>query len=145
MTALAIATALCKRFEGLRLEAYPDPATGGDPWTIGYGATGPGIHDGVKWTEAQADADLTTRLAKLVRNIEATVPNALPHQVGAAASLAYNIGFGAFAASTLLRKWKFGDVDGAARQFDRWSRAGGRIMQGLVNRRAAERRAFEGK
>jgi lysozyme len=142
VTALDHATALCKRFEGLRLEAYLCPA---NVPTIGYGATGPGIELGTRWTEQQAEDDLRARLKKLVNNIEATVPNARPHQVGAAASLAYNIGFGAFAASTLLRKWKHGDLDGAAKQFDRWNRAGGRILAGLVKRRAVERRVFEGR
>lgn len=40
--------------EGFRAEAYPDPLSGGDPWTIGFGCTGPGIAKGVKWTLAQA-------------------------------------------------------------------------------------------
>jgi lysozyme len=43
---------LIKRFEGCVLEAYPDPGTGNDPWTVGWGSTGPGIRKGVVWTEA---------------------------------------------------------------------------------------------
>ena len=49
--------------EGFEAEAYPDPLSGGDPWTIGYGATGPGIFKGVVWTETQAANDLAARLA----------------------------------------------------------------------------------
>lgn len=48
-----------KRDEGLRLHAYPDPLSGGDPWTIGYGATGPGIRKGTVWTQEQAEKRLT--------------------------------------------------------------------------------------
>ena len=44
--------------EGCRLTAYPDPLSGGDPWTIGYGATGPSISKGTVWVQEQADADL---------------------------------------------------------------------------------------
>lgn len=142
MTALDHALALCKRFEGCELTAYKCPA---GVWTVGWGATGPHVRHDTVWTQEQADADLADRLRKLIHNIEATVPDAKPYQVGACASLAYNIGFGAFAGSTLLRKWKLGDLAGAASQFDRWNRAGHRILQGLVNRRAAERRVFEGK
>ena len=53
--ALAHAVSLVKEFEGCRLEAYPDPGSGGDPITIGWGATGPGIRMGVTWTQQQAD------------------------------------------------------------------------------------------
>ncbi len=45
--------------EGLRLDAYPDPLTGGDPWTIGYGHTGPEVHKGLRWTIEQAEQALT--------------------------------------------------------------------------------------
>lgn len=47
-----------KRDEGLRLKAYPDPLSGGDPWTIGYGATGKGIQKGTVWTQEQAEKRL---------------------------------------------------------------------------------------
>src|SRR5687768_15991119 len=56
------ALALIKEFEGCHkvrsdgmIEAYPDPASGGDPWTIGWGSTGPGIRKGTVWTQEQAD------------------------------------------------------------------------------------------
>jgi lysozyme len=59
-------------------------------------------------------------------------------------SLAYNIGLDAFRASTLLRLYNAGNTAGAAAQFDRWSRANGRVLRGLVARREAERAVFEG-
>lgn len=145
--ALAYAMALIRQFEGCRLEAYPDPGTGGDPWTIGWGSTGPGIVRGVRWTQAQAD----DRLARDVERFMAGVAGAInarrvrANEIGAMTSLAYNIGLGAFRASTLLRLYNAGDVEGAAAQFPRWNRAGGRVMAGLVRRREAERAVFEGR
>lgn len=52
-----------KRDEGLRLAAYPDPLTGGAPWTIGYGHTGPEVHQGLVWTPEQAEAALLADVA----------------------------------------------------------------------------------
>ena len=144
--ALEIAIALIKRWEGCKLTAYPDPGTGGDPWTIGWGSTGPGIRKGVTWTQAQADARLAEDVAKFMAGVQSavTVP-VLPRELGAMTSLAYNIGLGAFQGSTLLRRFNAGDKAGAAAQFDVWRMAGGRVMQGLVNRRADERKVFEGR
>lgn len=63
--------ALVKHFEGCArrrqdglVEAYPDPGTGGAPWTIGWGATGPGIGPGTAWTPAQCDARPATMPAR---------------------------------------------------------------------------------
>lgn len=141
----AIAAALVRKWEGCRLKAYPDPATGGAPWTIGYGATGPGIHKGVTWTQQQADKRLeqdVTRVVDGVRRLLTRAPT--DNQLGAMASLAYNIGLARFENSTLLRLFNSGSTDGAAKQFGVWTLAAGQRMQGLVNRRADERRVFEG-
>ena len=54
-----------KRDEGCRLHAYPDPLSGGEPWTIGYGCTGPGIGPDTEWTQQQADEALATRVTLL--------------------------------------------------------------------------------
>lgn len=144
--ALDVALALIKRWEGCKLAAYPDPGTGGAPWTIGWGSTGPGIHKGVTWTQAQADARLAEDVRKFMGGVLAAVTApALPREIGAMTSLAYNIGQQAFRDSTLLRRFNAGDKAGAAAQFDVWRRAGGRVMQGLVNRRADERAVFEGR
>lgn len=145
MSALAHALALIKKWEGCRLEAYPDPGTGGAPWTIGYGATGPGIVKGVRWTQRQADDRLAVDVDRFLKGVRSVLKKpASDAQLGAMTSLAYNIGVGAFRDSTLLRKFNAGDIAGAAEQFARWNRAGGRVMQGLSNRRADERRVFVG-
>ncbi len=143
--ARAAAVALVKKWEGVKLAAYPDPGTGGDPWTIGYGATGPGIKKGVTWTQKQADDRLAEDIGKFIGGVAALLKRpATDAQLGAMASLAYNIGLGAFGRSTLLRMFNAGNTAGAAKQFSVWIRAGGRVMQGLINRRADERRVFEG-
>lgn len=143
MTALDYALRLIKRWEGCRLTAYPDPATGGDPWTIGWGSTGKGIGPGVQWTLEQAD----DRLARDVERFMSGVIRLLrvkpePNELGAMTSLAYNIGLGNFRSSTLLRKFNAGDKASAAAEFGKWNRAAGKVMKGLTNRRADERQVF---
>lgn len=143
MSALAYAIQLIKRWEGCRLEAYPDPGTGGDPWTIGWGSTGPGISKGVRWTQAQADDRLARDVERFMRGVRSAVRvEVSDNELGALTSLAYNIGLGNFKKSTLLRKLSAGDKKGAAAQFSVWNRAGGRVMRGLVSRRADERAVF---
>lgn len=145
MTPIQMAMSLIHKWEGCVLTAYPDPATGGDPWTIGYGATGPDIQQGMVWTQDQADADLSNRLNSLSVEIDKACTNTMtPNQHAACMSLAYNIGIGAFLASTLLRVWNEGEAEQAADQFLVWNKAEGKVMQGLVNRRADERRVFLG-
>jgi|GEM_PF-1701073 len=144
--ALDIALPLIKRWEGCKLTAYPDPGTGGAPWTIGWGSTGPGIRKGVTWTQAQADERLSQDVGKFMAGVQSAVTApVLPRELAAMTSLAYNVGLSAFKGSTLLRKFNAGDKSGAAGEFPRWNKAGGRVMQGLVNRRADERAVFEGK
>ncbi len=134
---------LIKSFEGLRLTAYPDPGTGGDPWTIGYGHTA-GVTPGMTITEEQAVQFLREDLYSAERDIDRLVAVRLcQHQFDALASLVFNIGGTAFRDSTLLRKLNAGDYAGAAVQFDRWVHGGGKILPGLVKRRAAERAMFE--
>ena len=146
MSAQAVAAQLVRRFEGCRLSAYPDPATGGDPWTIGWGSTGPGIVKGVTWTQQQADQRLEQDVGKFVAGVQALLTRpATGNQLGAMASLAYNIGLRRFGQSTLLRLFNAGNVASAAKQFDVWTLANGKRMQGLVNRRKAERAVFEAK
>lgn len=134
---------LIRRFEGCRLDAYPDPGTGGAPITIGYGATGPGIELGVVWTQEEAEARLVEDIAQFAGAVERalTVPVSA-NEFAAMVSLAFNIGAGAFRKSTLLRLVNDGHFEAAAEQFLRWNRAGGREMPGLTRRRQAERQLF---
>jgi lysozyme len=139
---LQLALPLVRKWEGCKLSAYLCPA---NVWTCGYGSTGPDVTQGVKWTQAQAEARLERDLRGFGSRVDALVLVDLSApQMAALASLAYNIGINAFRASTLLRKLNAGDTSGAAREFDKWTRGGGRVLPGLVKRRADERALFEG-
>jgi lysozyme len=131
-------------FEGKRLTAYDD---GVGVWTIGFGTTvypnGIKVMKGDTCTEAQAK----TYMAHDLKKFEATVNKAVTvqlnqNQFDALVSLAYNIGTNAFSKSTLVKKLNANDIRGAADQFDVWVNAGGKRMQGLVNRRKIEMELF---
>ncbi len=131
--------ALIKKFEGLELKAYRD-AIG--VLTIGYGHTG-GVKDGQTITEAQAVALLRDDLAGFERAIERMIDVSLSQQqFDALVSFTFNVGSGALNKSTLRRKLNQGDYQGAAEEFLRWAKAGGKELPGLVKRRAAERELF---
>lgn len=133
-----------KGFEALRLKAYmPTP---NDVPTIGYGSTGPDVKLGMVWTEAQADARFAKDLADFAKAVSdklGTAPTT-QDQFDAMVSLAYNIGKGGFAESTLLRLHKEGKYAEAAAQFGRWSKQASKTLNGLVRRRAAEERIYRG-
>ena len=139
--------ALIKNSEGFRGNAYPDPATGGKPYTIGHGTTvypsGMPVKLGDKVTEQQADAYLRND----VKKFEAAVSNAVKvkltrGQFDALVSFTYNVGPANMASSTLIKKLNAGDVKVAADEFLRWNKAAGKVMAGLTTRRAAERALF---
>ena len=139
---------LMKEFEGLRLQAYPDPGTGGEPITIGYGTTaraGVGIVPklGMTITKAEADEFFRRTLVKFEAQIRPLITAPInDNEFGAFMSLAYNIGPGAFAKSSALRKFNAGDKAGAANAILLWNKAGGKVMKGLERRRAAEKALF---
>ena len=128
---------LIKSFEGLRLKAYRCPA--GVP-TIGYGATGPDVRIGMIWTEGQCHARLVADVARFEQAVaKALTVTANENQFAAMVSLAFNIGTGAFARSSVLRRHNARDCAGAADAFLLWNKGGGRVLPGLVRRRKAER------
>lgn len=132
---------IIKRWESCRLIAFKPIPT--DSWTIGWGATGPGITEGLVWDQEQADADLDNRCARLASQLRPIIKWAVTdNQFGACLSLAYNIGYGAFSNSTLLKKLNAGDIAGAADQFLAWNKSAGQFLQGLLNRRKDERNLF---
>ena len=148
--ALAIAANLAKQFEGFSATSYPDPASGGDPWTIGYGTTRDALGNPVTSQTPPMDAD--TALALLARDMSAALATVrakvgvpiTDNQAAALADFVYNEGAGAFTVSTLLRLLNGGDYASAAMQFPRWVYADGKVMPGLVRRREAERAMFVG-
>ncbi len=140
---------LIKRFEGCarkrpdgQFEAYADPGTGGDPWTIGWGATGKGIRKGTVWTQQQCDDRLAADLVRFAREVARALEEAPTSQAQFDALVSFHYNTGAIARATLTRLHKAGKFDAAAAQFGKWVHAGGKRMTGLVRRRAAEARLY---
>jgi lysozyme len=129
---------IIKDAEGLRLNAYPDPGTGGAPWTIGYGHTGPDVHPGLTITSERATELLAADLARFELAVSSLCPVTTENQFSALVSFAYNLGPGALKGSTLCRLHNEGRYIEAAAQFQRWNKAAGQVLPGLTKRRAAE-------
>ena len=137
---------LIKQFEGLKLTSYPD--TGGI-YTIGFGNTinkdtGQAIKQGDKIDLATAERWLKLDVAEREKKIKALIKVPINENMKAAlVSLAYNIGNGAFASSTLLRLLNSGaDKKLVADQFLRWNKVQGKEVKGLTNRRKLEQELF---
>lgn len=128
---------LIRRFEGLRLEAYRDPV---GIWTIGYGHTP--ASPGQIISLVQADDLLTHDVARFEEAVNDLVSVPLTQgQFDALVSFAYNLGEARLRDSTLLRKLNAGDRT-APSEFGRWVHADGKVLPGLVRRRAAEAQMF---
>lgn len=148
------AFAIITAFEGYaralpdgRCRAYPDPASGGAPWTIGFGSTGPDVKPGTVWTRAEAEARLEADVIKFAGSVGRLIDGAPTSQAefDAMVSLSYNVGIGNFSGSTLLRRHKAGDKAGAAAEFHKWNKASGMTLPGLTRRREAEARLYRGQ
>lgn len=129
-----------KQWEGLKLTAYLDAA---GIWTIGYGHTRragePYPYKGMKITQADADRILLRDLAQYEYTIENNVKVDLTdNQFSALVSFCFNVGPANFRKSTLLKKLNAGDYNAVPAELMKWVYAGGKRIQGLVNRRAAE-------
>ena len=138
---------IVKDFEGLELTAYQDSV---GVWTIGYGHTAaagpPEVYPGQTITEAEAEEILKRDLRLFEKGVRDLVPVSISsNQFSALVSFSFNVGLGALADSTLLRKLNAGEYQGAASEFPRWVRAGGISLPGLVRRRNAERALFLGQ
>ena len=134
-----------RQLEGEKLTAYPDIV---GIWTIGVGHTGfvdgKPVARGMAITKEKSKEILTAYLKRFESAVNDAVKVTLTqNQFDALVSLAFNIGEGAFARSTLVNKLNAGDKKGAAEQFLVWKNAGGRVSQGLLNRRQKEKAMFE--
>ena len=131
---------IIKQYEGLKLEAYLCPA--GIP-TIGYGHTR-GVKLGQKISAAQAEVFLDRDYEEAEDAVKRLITVPLTdNQLGALTSFVFNLGEGRLLGSTLRRKLNSGDYKGAAAEFDKWVYSGGKKLNGLIARRAAERKLFE--
>lgn len=139
--------ALIHSFESCKLDAYPDPGSkDGHPWTVGWGSTGPGIAKGVRWTQSECDARFEQDIAKYAAKVDAMLGGAKTNQnqFDAMVSLAYNIGTEGLRKSTVMRKHKAGDYQGASAAFVMWNKNDGKVMRGLTRRRLAEADLYDG-
>lgn len=146
-------------FESLKLKAYPDPGSGGDPWTIGWGSTtdlnGKPIRPGTVWTKETADKKFAQDLAKFEAGVNKFIGDAptTQYQFDALVSFAYNLGLDddadliaeGLGDSTLLKHHLAGRYDSASMEFVKWNKAHGRVMNGLTRRRFAEAEMYRGR
>jgi GH24 family phage-related lysozyme (muramidase) len=150
---MAAAQKIVKEFEQCKLKAYPDPASGGEPWTIGWGSTvikGKTVREGQAITQAQADEQLNRELQRLHAVLIKTTPvvgSLKPNQQAALVSFTYNVGVTAMQDSTLRKRLLAGQdpVKVASEELPRWNKAGGKVLAGLTRRRAAEVALFVGQ
>lgn len=126
---------LIKSREGCKLKAYRCPA---GVWTIGYGHTGPEVHEGMEVTNEEANAILQADAVAFDAGVSAACPVSTQSQHDALVCLAFNIGIEAFNKSSVCRLHNAGKYAEAAQAFALWNRAGGHVLPGLVARRAAE-------
>lgn len=138
--------AFITRWEGCYLKAYLCPA---NVWTIGVGHTAamgdPKPVMGMKITQEEADAILRRDLGSVERDVTASLKVLVnQRQFDTLVSFVFNVGIGAFRKSTLLKKLNASDYDAVPAELMKWTRAGGRVVQGLVNRRKAEADLWRG-
>ncbi len=137
---------IIKKFEGLKLIAYPDT---GNIWTVGYGSTinkdtGQSIKKGDKIDLETAERWLKMDVNEREKKIKGLIKVPISYNaLEALTSLAYNIGTSAFTNSTLLKLLNQGaDKNIVADQFLRWNKVNGKVVDGLTNRRKLERELF---
>ena len=135
---------LITRWEGCKLTAYKD---GGGVWTIGYGHTSaagaPEVKAGLKISLPDAKEIFVRDVVKYEAAVDKAINRPMTQgQFDAMVSLCYNIGPGAFAGSTLVRKFNAGDIAGAKKAFASWVKDNGKVIKGLQNRRADEQNHF---
>lgn len=146
------ALALVRRFESCarkrpdgRFGAYPDPGTGGAPWTIGWGSTGSDIGPDTIWTREQCDARLAEDLERFANEVARAIGPAPTTQAQFDALVSFHYNTGAIFRATLTRLHKAGQFDSAAAEFSRWNRASGKVLAGLSRRRQAEAMLYRGE
>lgn len=143
-------TALIREFEGYREEAYPDPLTGGEPWTVGYGTTkysnNRKVKPGDKLSVEKAEKELNSYVERrIIPKLEKSIPTwgkMNDNQKAAIISFAYNLGeffYGKKGFSTITRclgdEEKWGDVPAA---LELYRNPGSNVEKGLLRRRRAE-------
>lgn len=142
------AISLIKTFEGLRTISYKAVPTE-KYFSIGYGHYGPDVKENDVITKDGAEELLKKDLKSFEEEVTAMLDfrevAVNQCQFDALVCFAFNLGAKALDTSTLLKKLTIGDVEGAANEFLKWNKAGGKVLKGLTLRREAERRLFLAK
>ena len=141
--ALDVADDLCRHFEGFSSKPYLCPA---GYWTLGYGTVYKPDGSTVTKTDAPISRELANQwlLYELEHNYMAGVLQKSPHLINypfvlaAMTDFAYNLGVARYRASTLARCINREDWAASKLELTKWTRGGGRVLPGLVRRRAAE-------
>lgn len=145
------AHALIRKFEGFSAQAYPDMITGGYPYAYGYGFTtradGSPVQPGDTISRKEADRRLVYESERSCGFITKSVPKSLQTQdrVDAAASFCWNIGVPGTQRSQFFKRWKAGDINGAARAMHSWVATGTPAEKVLRARRRIESALFQGE
>ena len=130
-----------KRLSDGSCRAYPDPATHGAPWTIGWGCTGADITPDTVWSQDKAQEELEKHLlyftSKAIRMSPSLITSG-DRRLAAIISFTYNCGLGRYRISTLKKRVDTQDWDGACEEIVKWNKASGRVLVGLTRRRLAE-------
>lgn len=138
-----------KYFESLKLRAYPDPATGGKPWTIGYGHTGPDVYPGLAISQTRAEQLLDADLAKAEAEVNKYGHNLTQGQFDCLVDMVFNMGSGFIRPDNI--NGDFDDFVASGNKVEMRKRipqfrmAKGKVMKGLVRRRAANLALWDGK
>lgn len=142
---IALSTPFIMGWEGKRNHAYLDTIASPPVWTVCYGQTGPKAYEGAYYTDRECEDMLRQEVGDFYQRIAACMTNPdIPVSVQASLlELAYNTGSSAVCKSTAMRKANAGDYTGACAELDRWVKAGGRTIRGLVNRRNASQEMCE--
>lgn len=147
---------MIKHHEGVRLRPYQCPAL---IWTVGVGHVIDQSHIRVPlaerkalpipdgWDRTLSMGEVDEMLAKDLQSFESGVrrlcpDNLTPGRLGALTSFAFNVGLGNLQRSTIRMKHNRADFDGAADEFLKWNKAGGKELKGLTNRRKDERALY---
>ncbi len=130
---------LIREFEGLKLIPYYCPA---GVLTVGYGTTGAGVIEGMPWTKEECEARMEIDVQRFVKGTIELCPvlgeAGNDNKLCAIADFAYNLGLGKLHTSTLRDRVNTQDWEGVKIELMRWTRGGGKVLSGLIRRRAAE-------
>ncbi|MEY1278489.1 lysozyme [Providencia sp. PROV130] len=140
---IGLSVAMISLFEGVEHKPYKDVV---GITTVCYGHTGSDIVYGKTYTEAECLALLEKDLSKVRKGVDPLIKVDIDDNTRAAIySFTYNVGTGAFARSTMLKKLNAGDIAGACNELKRWTYAGGKEWKGLITRREIEKAVCLGR